>query len=156
MGIRLHHVNVTGDDMQSLSSFYERALGLPLLPPPPMIATSRQEETGESGDAEWADRAHFFNAGDPNELQIHATKRQPYLTSREGHTVNPLVSGHFAFRTDDIADVKRRLEENDIPYDDWGIWSVEGWYQIFFYDPAGNMIEVHQVVEGSDTASSEN
>jgi glyoxylase I family protein len=53
--------------------------------------------------------------------------------------------GHIAFRTDDIAAFKRRLEERKIPYSDYGAWAMSGWEQIFFYDPDGNIIEVHQV-----------
>lgn len=143
--LRLHHVNVTSDDMGVLADFYENALGLALLPSPPMIATTGNED--KSGDEEWDDSAKFFNAGDPNELQIHATRRQAYLAAKEGHSVNPLIGGHFAFRTDDIEAIKSRLTEHKIPFDDWGIWSVEGWHQIFFTDPAGNMIEIHQVVD---------
>ena len=30
-------------------------------------------------------------------------------------------------------------------YADYGAWAMKGWSQIFFYDPAGNIIEVHQV-----------
>jgi hypothetical protein len=40
--------------------------------------------------------------------------------------------------------LKKRLEEKNIPYSDYGQWAMNGWYQIFFYDPAGNVIEVHQ------------
>lgn len=147
MELRLHHVNVTSDDMGELGKFYSDALGLGELPSPPMIATSRSTDNGESGDSEWATRARFYDAGDKDELQLHATRRQPYLALTEGHTVNPLIGGHFAFRTDDIQEVMRRLREHNIPFDDWGIWSVEGWYQIFLTDPAGNMIEVHQVMD---------
>jgi len=32
-----------------------------------------------------------------------------------------------------------------IPYSDYGDWAMEGWRQIFFYDPAGAVVEVHQV-----------
>jgi catechol 2,3-dioxygenase-like lactoylglutathione lyase family enzyme len=141
--LRLHHVNVTSDDMSILTDFYQNALGLPLLPSPPMIATSAGGTT--DGDAAWSDAAKFFEAGDPDELQIHATRRQPYLAAQEGHSVNPLIQGHFAFRTDDIEAIKDRLTAHGIPFDDWGIWSVKGWHQIFFTDPAGNMIEIHQV-----------
>jgi catechol 2,3-dioxygenase-like lactoylglutathione lyase family enzyme len=149
--LRLHHVNVTSDDMSLLTNFYGNALGLDLLPSPAMIATSKND--GGDGDSEWDTAAKFFNAGDPTELQIHATQRQPYLAAQEGHSVNPLIQGHFAFRTDDIEAIKARLTEHNIPFDDWGIWSVEGWHQIFFTDPAGNMIEIHQVVtEGEPTA----
>lgn len=142
--LRLHHVNVTSDNMPILIDFYQKALGLDMLPSPAMIATTGNED--KSGDEEWDTAAKFFDAGDAQELQIHATQRQPYLAAKEGHSVNPLIGGHFAFRTDDIEAVKARLTENGIPFDDWGIWSVEGWYQIFFTDPAGNMIEVHQVM----------
>ncbi|KQQ01280.1 MULTISPECIES: VOC family protein [unclassified Rathayibacter] len=141
--LRLHHVNVTSDDMSILTRFYQDALGLEMLPSPPMIATSASGTT--DGDEAWDDAAKFFNAGDPNELQLHATQRQPYLAAQEGHSVNPLISGHFAFRTDDIEDVMARLTANGIPFDDWGIWSVKGWHQIFLTDPAGNMVEIHQV-----------
>lgn len=144
--LRLHHVNVTSDKMSILTDFYKNALGLSLLPSPAMIATSASETT--DGDAAWEDSAKFFDAGDPNELQIHATQRQPYLAAQEGHSVNPLIGGHFAFRTDNIQEVMEQLTENGIPFDDWGIWSVEGWYQIFLTDPAGNMIEIHQVMTG--------
>jgi len=146
--LRLHHVNVTSDDMHSLSDFYRDALGLPLLPSPKMIATTHAADAGVTdGDAEWEEGARFFEAGDPDELQVHATRRQAYLALQEGHSVNPLVGGHFAFRTDDIEAIKARLTEHNIPFDDWGIWSVEGWHQIFLTDPAGNMIEIHQVKE---------
>ncbi len=49
-----------------------------------------------------------------------------------------------AFRPDDIAAFKGRLEEKGVPYADYGKWAMNGWYQIFFYDPEGNVIEVHQ------------
>jgi catechol 2,3-dioxygenase-like lactoylglutathione lyase family enzyme len=59
--------------------------------------------------------------------------------------VNPLIGGHYAFRTDNIEEIKAQLTANNIPFDDWGIWSVKGWHQIFLTDPAGNMIEIHEV-----------
>jgi glyoxylase I family protein len=146
--LRLHHVNVTSDDLSILTDFYKDALGLELLPSPPMIATSAADT--DDGDAAWENGAKFFHAGDPTELQIHATKRQPYLAIQEGHSVNPLIGGHFAFRTDDIEAVKAQLIDHGIPFDDWGIWSVKGWYQIFLTDPAGNMVEIHEVMAHGD------
>lgn len=146
--LRLHHVNVTSDDLSLLTDFYSRALGLDMIASPPMIATSASAT--DDGDEAWDDSAKFYDAGDPAELQIHATLRQPYLALQEGHSVNPLIGGHFAFRTDDIEEIKARLTEAGIPFDDWGIWSVKGWYQIFLTDPAGNMIEIHQVFDDAD------
>ncbi len=144
--LRLHPVNVTADDMSVLTNFYGNALGLDQVPTPPMIATSKNKDTEVDGNTEWETAAKFYDAGDPEELQIHVTQRQPYLAAQEGHSVNPLINGHYCFRTDDIEAVKARLTEHGIPFDDWGIWSVEGWHQIFLTDPAGFMIEIHQVV----------
>jgi hypothetical protein len=31
-----------------------------------------------------------------------------------------------------------------VRYSDYGGWAMTGWQQIFFYDPDGNVIEVHQ------------
>ena len=36
------------------------------------------------------------------------------------------------------------LELNKIKYSDWQETAVSGWKQIFFHDPDGNIIEVHQ------------
>jgi glyoxylase I family protein len=46
-----------------------------------------------------------------------------------------------------MAAFKQRLQDKGIPYADYGAWAMQGWEQIFFYDPAGNIIEVHQVNE---------
>ena len=114
--LRLHHVNVTSDDMSILTKFYQDALGLEMVPSPPMIATTAS--TTEDGDAAWDNSAKFFDAGDPAELQIHVTQRQPYLAAQEGHSVNPLIGGHYALRTDNIQEIMQRLTENGIPFDD--------------------------------------
>ena len=37
-----------------------------------------------------------------------------------------------------------RKKEKGIPFSDWGETAVAGWKQIFFYDPDGNIIEVHE------------
>jgi glyoxylase I family protein len=34
-----------------------------------------------------------------------------------------------------------------VPYSDYGTWAMNGWHQIFFHDPDGNVVEVHQVDE---------
>ena len=88
----------------------------------------------------------FFDASGADELQIHASRRQAYLAARIGQSVNPLISGHFAFRTDDLDTLRVRLTKAGVPFSDYGEWSVKGWDQIFFTDPAGNVIEVHQVI----------
>ena len=61
-------------------------------------------------------------------LGLVAQRRQPDACALE-----PSVGG------------KAHLEAKGIPYSDWGERAVNGWHQIFFYDPDGNVIEVHQV-----------
>ena len=146
MQLRLHHVNVCSDDMEALHRFYAEALGLESLPPLPMIEQATDENPPASGnEGEWAQNVGFFDAGGA-ELQIHASRRQAYLGARMGQAVNPLITGHFAFRTDDLDALRERLANAGIPFSDYGEWSVKGWDQIFFSDPAGNVIEVHEVL----------
>jgi glyoxylase I family protein len=76
--------------------------------------------------------------------QVHLAEKDLGAGFRTGQVVNPVERGHIAFRTDDIAAFKRRLDERNIPYSDYGGWAMNGWQQIFFYDPDGNIIEVHQ------------
>jgi catechol 2,3-dioxygenase-like lactoylglutathione lyase family enzyme len=79
------------------------------------------------------------------EVEFHITKKDVNLGFEMKHFINPLERGHFCFRTDDIEGFKKRLEEKGIPYADYGKWALAGWYQIFFHDPDGNIIEVHQI-----------
>ena len=79
------------------------------------------------------------------EVEFHITKKDVNLGFEMKHFINPLERGHFCFRTDDIEGFKKRLEEKEIPYADYGKWALAGWYQIFFHDPDGNIIEVHQI-----------
>ena len=37
------------------------------------------------------------------------------------------------------------VDKLNVPYSDWGSDAVKGWHQVFFYDPEGNVIEVHQL-----------
>ncbi len=77
--------------------------------------------------------------------QFHLAEKDLGVNFRTGQSINPVERGHIAFRTDDIAAFKARLKEKGIPYSDFGTWAMKGWEQIFFYDPDGNIVEVHQV-----------
>ena len=46
--------------------------------------------------------------------------------------------------TDDIETFKALLQRNK--FFDYGTAFAKEWYQIFFHDPVGNIIEVHQMV----------
>ena len=79
--------------------------------------------------------------------QFHLAEKDLGVGFRTGQAVNPVERGHIAFRTDDIDAFKKRLKDKGIPFSDYGAWAMKGWEQIFFYDPDGNVIEVHQVRE---------
>jgi catechol 2,3-dioxygenase-like lactoylglutathione lyase family enzyme len=146
MNLRLHHVNVCSDDMEELHRFYSEALGLELLPLLAMIEQPEEEHDRPSeDDRAWKQNVGMYDAGG-GELQVHASRRQAYLGARMGHAVNPLISGHFAFRTDDLNAVRGHLNQAGVLFSDYGEWSVKGWDQIFFTDPAGNVLEIHQVI----------
>ena len=82
-------------------------------------------------------------------MQLHIAEKDLDVGFRTGQAINPVERGHIAFRTDDIAAFKKRLEEKGIAYSDYGTWAMSGWHQIFFHDPDGNVIEVHQAPEGT-------
>ena len=60
--------------------------------------------------------------------------------------LNPVERGHLAFRTDNIEKIKQILKKNNIQYADYGNAFSKEWHQIFFHDPEGNVIEVHQEI----------
>ena len=135
MKLTLHHVNLATDKVNEMDAFYKNVLGLdeetrglPVL----------EKNKGYSGDVA------FRTDGD---IQFHLARKDLEVGFRTGHAVNPVERGHIAFRTDDIQAFRKHLEENGISYSDWGSTAVQGWHQIFFYDPDGNVIEVHQVEE---------
>jgi catechol 2,3-dioxygenase-like lactoylglutathione lyase family enzyme len=74
------------------------------------------------------------------------TAKDLSVAFKNGHTINPVEHGHIAFRTDDIEAFKAMLDTKQIPYSDYGTAFAKEWYQIYFYDPEGNVIEVHQEV----------
>lgn len=135
MRIKLHHVNLCTRDVAGMDAFYRSALGLQ---PEPTLADQRVMGQGYAG------KVAFVTDGD---VQMHIAEQDLGVGFRTGNAVNPVHRGHIAFRTDDIAALKRRLDEQGIPYSDYGAWAMRGWQQIFFYDPDGNVVEVHQVEE---------
>lgn len=133
MKIKLHHVNFCSTNVKALNEFYRDVLDMETVPG---LAQNRtQTKDGYNGEVAFvSDGATQFHLAEKDLTAAHRTKT----------FVNPLERGHIAFRTDDIAAFKKRLEERGIPYADWGAWAMQGWQQIFFYDPDGNIIEVHQ------------
>ena len=133
MKLTFHHVNFSTEDVSRMDQFYRSILGL-------------NEETNELPNREknkgYPGDVSFLTDG---RIQFHLAQKDMEVGFRTGHTVNPVERGHIAFRTDDIAAFKAKLERDGISYSDFGDIAVKGWQQIFFFDPDGNVVEVHQV-----------
>ena len=133
MKLKLHHINLATNNLSGMDHFYRNVLGLKAetdgLP-------TLEKKKGYDGNVA------FVSDGF---IQTHLAQKDMNISFRTGHSINPLERGHIAYRTDDLDAFKAHLEENGILYSDWGETAVVGWRQIFFYDPDGNIIEVHQV-----------
>ncbi len=133
MKIHLHHVNLCTTNVKAMDEFYSDVLDMK---PEPGLNENRTKSTdGYNG------KVAFVTDGT---TQFHLAEKDLGAAHRTKTFLNPPERGHIAFRTDDIAAFKKRLEERGIPYADWGAWAMQGWQQVFFYDPDGNIIEVHQ------------
>ena len=135
MKLKLHHINLSTENVKRMDRFYRDVLGL-------------SEETGGLPRLEkakgYAGDVAFVTDG---AVQMHLAEKDVQAVFRSGQIVNPVSHGHIAYRTDDLAAFKTHLEREGIAYSDWGHQAVAGWAQIFFYDPDGNVIEVHEVKE---------
>jgi catechol 2,3-dioxygenase-like lactoylglutathione lyase family enzyme len=129
-------MNLCTENVAKTSEFYQTIFNL----------TRLQDEehnlVGEETEERFDGVVDFLTDG---EVEFHITKKDVNLGFEMKHFINPLERGHFCFRTDDIESFKKRLEEKGVPYADYGKWALAGWYQIFFHDPDGNIIEVHQI-----------
>ena len=134
MKLELHHINLSTQDVKKLETFYKNILFLDTqsddLP-------SLEKKKGYSGDVSFV--------GD-GKVQMHLAQKDLSVNFKTGHFINPVERGHIAYRTDDIEAFKKHLKDNNIEFTDWGDIGVSGWHQIFFYDPDGNIIEVHQKI----------
>ena len=138
MKLKLHHINFATRDVSALDAFYRDVLDMETIPG---MGRNRVKDQGYPGDVA------FITDG---ALQMHIGEKDMQIGFRTGQVVNPVDRGHIAFRTDDLDAFKKRLDEKGIKYSDYGDWAMTGWRQIFFYDPDGNVVEVHQVDEGAD------
>ena len=137
MKLKLHHLNLTTKNVGAMDAFYRDVLDMKI---EPAMAQQRITDQGYPGTVS------FVSDGT---TQFHIAEKDLGIGFRTGQVVNPVDRGHIAFRTDDIAAFKQRLDEKGIKYSDYGGWAMTGWHQIFFYDPDGNVIEVHQAPEGT-------
>lgn len=138
MRLTLHHINLSTENVARMDRFYRDVLGLK--------SETRGLPVLEKGKGYSGDVAFVTDGA----IQMHLAQRDVQAGFATGHIVNPVARGHIAYRTDDIAAFKAHLDRAGIRYSDWGNAAVAGWRQIFFYDPDGNVIEVHQADDVRD------
>ncbi len=134
MKLKLHHINLSTRDVKELNRFYKDIL---FLDTQTEDLPTLEKEKGYSGDVSFV--------GDGG-VQMHLAQKDLSVNFKTGHFINPVEKGHIAYRTDDIEAFKNHLKKNNVDFTDWGEIGVSGWHQIFFYDPDGNVIEVHQKI----------
>ena len=139
MKLEFHHINFVSHDVDRLHDFYTNVLGLADIAQEEFPRTEADQSSGYDG------KIRFATDGD---MQMHLAERRLDVAFVNGQVINPVDRGHIAFRTDDIAAFLKVLEANDVPYSDYGTAFAKDWHQVFFLDPEGNVIEVHQQISG--------
>ena len=132
MKLKLHHINLSTNNVSRMNDFYKNIL---LLDTETNDLPVLERRKGYSGDVE------FVTDGN---IQTHLAEKDLNVSFKTGHSINPLEKGHIAYRVENLEDFKNHLKKNGVFYSDWGETAVSGWKQIFFYDPDGNIIEVHE------------
>src|SRR3978361_1139272 len=103
MKLKLHHLNLCSTNVGAMNEFYRSVLDME---PEPTLDSARLKTDGYSADG----------AVVPDgQTQFHLATRDLALGFRMKQPVNPVERGHIAFRTDDIAAFKQRLEAKGIP-----------------------------------------
>ncbi len=137
MKLEFHHINFVSHDVDRLHDFYTKVLGLGDIPQDEFPRTEADGDRGYDG------KIRFATDGD---MQMHLAERRLDVAFVNGQVINPVDRGHIAFRTDDLGAFLKVLDENNVPYSDYGTAFAKEWHQVFFHDPEGNVIEVHQQV----------
>ena len=128
---RPHHLNIAGQQVAHTAAFYREMLGL--------IPAELPRDMGNYNAA-------IIVLQDEQGYQYHFIPDEPDFGERQGWPVNPLGGGHLAFRVDDIAAIRAKLDAAGESYSDVGDWFIKGWHQLFCKDPEGRVIEFHQVL----------
>ena len=137
MKLEFHHINFVSKDVPLMNNFYRDILGMDEIPVDKFPRTKETKNRGYSG------QINFVTEG---KIEMHLAERDLNVGFKNKQKINPVEKGHIAFRTDDLEAFIKKLEKDNIPYSDYGTTFAKEWHQIFFYDPEGNIIEVHQKV----------
>ena len=137
MKLEFHHINYVSQDVEELDSFYRNVMKMETISPEKFPRTSATKDKGYNG------KIKFVTEGS---MQMHLAEKDLDVAIKHNQDINPVEKGHIAFRTDDIKAFKSLLEEKSITYSDYGTAFAKDWHQIFFEDPEGNIVEVHQQI----------
>ena len=137
MKLQFHHINYVSQDVEELDNFYRNVMKMETIAPEKFPRTSATKDKGYNG------KIKFVTEGT---MQMHLAEKDLDVAIKHNQDINPVEKGHIAFRTDDIEEFKRILEEHGVLFSDYGTSFAKEWYQIFFKDPVGNVIEVHQLI----------
>ena len=135
MKIEFHHINCVSKDVEGLDLFYRDILQMQPIPAQQFVRTEATKVDGYDG------KIKFVTEGS---MQMHLAEKDLNVAAKNKRHINPVEKGHIAFRTDDITAFKAHLDAHEIPFADYGRTFSQQWHQIFFHDPEGNVIEVHQ------------
>ena len=117
--------------------FYQDIMQMETISPEKFPRTTATDKAGYHG------KIKFVTEGT---MQMHIAEQDLTVAKKHNQEINPVEKGHIAFRTDDIEEFKALLREKNILFSDYGTAFAKEWYQIFFHDPVGNIIEVHQLI----------
>lgn len=129
--VEIHHqaVRVDGSEagLSDQLGFYQGLLGL-------SVDGGRPTLPGIPG--------YWINVGDVGQIHLIGGDQPSPLARGPGK--DP-AGPHIALAVEDILEAKAELERTNTPY--WSITGVAGPQaeQLFLRDPAGNMVELHQV-----------
>ncbi|MGX9355095.1 VOC family protein [Roseobacteraceae bacterium S113] len=137
MKLEFHHINFVSEDVDRMHDFYTNVLGLDDIAQENFPRSAADDTSGYDG------KIRFATEG---QMQMHLAERDFTVAFKNGQVINPVGHGHIAFRTDDLAAFLTILDARGIPYSDYGTAFAKEWHQVFFQDPEGNVIEVHQQV----------
>ena len=137
MKIEFHHINYVSENIEELNVFYQDIMQMDTISPTKFPRTTATDKAGYDG------KIKFVTEGT---MQMHLAEQDLTIANKHNQEINPVEKGHIAFRTDDIEEFKALLRKKNIPFSDYGTAFATDWYQIFFQDPVGNVVEVHQLI----------
>ena len=137
MKLKFHHINYVSRDVEGLDWFYKNILQMQSIPSDKFVRTMATENAGYDG------KICFVTDGG---MELHLAEKDLDIGIKNARHINPVEKGHIAFRTDDLQAFKKHLADHGIKYADYGTTFSQQWHQIFFYDPEGNIVEVHQEI----------